>query len=149
MNAFYLGSSAMLVFITLLFVYVAIKTKSNPFKYLIANRAMSGIGMVLVVTIIAVLTLMSFYGTAEASEKRWFAYTAVFAGLDMDINNQVFCYQGATSDRITSNVGARQNILEYDNLSINATYTHHSCAIEKDKPTYDAVGLQVEWKFRR
>lgn len=137
-----------------LYVITALKVGFNPLKvlkHLKANGAYTGIQAVLYAVLLLGIVFTFLYSQkSEAKEFSYFEYTAIYAGLDYDVKSTpVFCYQGDVNDRLTSNVGLRQHLVSKNNISVLANYTHHSCALNKDKPTYDAVGLQLEWKFMR
>ena len=85
---------------------------------------------------------------AEEPEVKWFTHTTLFAGVDYDPSS-TFCVKGTGDDNLTSNFGLRQNLLKRGDVSVTTTYTHHSCALNEDKPTYDAIGISVEWTFWR
>ena len=108
----------------------------------------------IIAVILAVILLGSLLTAgykAFASEPEWdyLRETTIFVGLDYDIHNKVFCEPSGADDRLTSNVGVRQHLISRDNVSANLQYTHHSCALNRDAPTYDAVGIIFEWKFTR
>lgn len=131
-----------------IYAYAYIKIGKHPVPHLSKQGAWSGIVTAILVFTGLVLILSLIY-PSEAKADRWFAYTSVAGGLDTELNNKVFCYSGDTNDRIVSNLSVEQNIYEHQRFAVSANYTHHSCAFNKDKPTYDAVGLQLRYTFRR
>lgn len=147
----YLTIIAAVVFV--LYGITARKTGWHPskvFGHLRANGANGGIKLVVIATAIVGILLSIIYQKALAEEWHYFERTTLFAGIDHDIRNvPVFCYQGGVNDRLTSNVGIKQHLIGRGGIDILAQYTHHSCALNKDKPTYDAVGVTVEWTFKR
>ena len=119
--------------------------------HLKSNGASGGIKAVIIASILLGIILTVAYNKASASDEfRYLTHTTVFAGLDYDVKSTpVFCYQGDVNDRLTSNVGIKQHLIGRGGIDILAQYTHHSCALNKDKPTYDAVGVMIEWTFKR
>ena len=120
-------------------------------KVLNKEGATKGILMAGAVTLILSLLLILIYKPANAAplDLSYFERTTVYAGLDVDVNHKNFCYSGGTNDRLTSNLGVRQHLISVNDIEFLGTYTHHSCALNRDKPTYDAVGLSIEWTFKR
>lgn len=78
----------------------------------------------------------------------FFAYSEVYAGIDYTLDQSPFCRDGLYDDKATSNGGFRQNLWRSDNryLHINFKYTHHSCAFNHDRPTYDAFGFEIKFQ---
>lgn len=133
-------------------ILITIFSVAIPLLYFAKDgKARLGILVVSIGGILAILFLSVLYSEdVNASELTWFESTTIFLGLDTDINNKVFCYSGSkVNDTLTSNAGLRQNLFKYGNASVSAQYTHHSCALNTDKPTYDAIGLQLEWTLKR
>lgn len=79
----------------------------------------------------------------------WFKDASVFMGIDHTKKLSPMCADGGYDNRSTSNMGAKLNIWQSPsgNVRFNTLYTHHSCAINPDRKSYDAIGVQVEWKF--
>lgn len=138
-----------LVVLAFLFLLAYRKVGSKFFVHLKDNGSLMGILLAFISAVMAILVVSAFYSEAEASEINWFQQTTVFAGVDAEVKNKVFCHRGDINDKLVSNIGIKQKIMSIDRFSLSAKYTHHSCALNKDKPTYDAVGLSVEWTFKR
>ena len=85
---------------------------------------------------------------AEAAPVKFFGDTVIFVGLEQTGSTSVFCKAGGVDDKLTSNLGLNQNLLSIRNVNIQAQYTHHSCALNKDVAGYDAVGIKIEWVFK-
>lgn len=149
----YLTIIAAVVFV--LYGITARKTGWHPskvFGHLRANGAALGIKVVIVATVVIGLLLSLIYQKAVAEEWRYFDRTTIFAGIDHDLHIfdiPVFCDRGDINDTLTSNIGVRQHIFGRGGIDFLAQYTHHSCVLNKDKPTYDAVGFAIEWTFKR
>lgn len=84
---------------------------------------------------------------AHAEPVRWGGPTTIFLGIEATKDSSPMCYGGGTNDRLTSNIGVRQQIIQRGPIGLNAQYTHHSCAINRDREGYDAVGVQLEWRI--
>lgn len=81
----------------------------------------------------------------------WFNDAGVFMGLDHTKKLSPMCHAGGPDDRTTSSLGAKLNVWQSPsgNVRFNGMYTHHSCALNLDNRSYDALGVQVEWVFWR
>lgn len=150
----YLSLVVGFLFLSYLFVGYRLKTLSPAavVTYLKSTGAWTGIVVFTGGLTIAVFVLSLISQKVNAEEVEYFKYTAVTIGLDYDITDHdyghgVFCYKGKTSDRITSNGSIQQHLVGYKDIELLGQYTHHSCAFEKDQPTYDAVGFAVKWTF--
>lgn len=77
----------------------------------------------------------------------WLNDASVFMGIDRTKKISPQCAAGGYDDRSTSNMGLRLNIWQSPskNVRFNTQYTHHSCALNPDRNSYDALGVQVEW----
>lgn len=104
-------------------------------------------GILLAPAVIIVLAfLLSLLPSKAGAE--WLNDASVFAGLDWTKKRSPMCDPSEIDDRGTSNLGARVNVWQSgsENVRINSKYTHHSCALGGDDKTYDALGIEVEWK---
>ena len=100
--------------------------------------------------IIAILSLWGGKVKADSlKDLTYFNYAEVFVGMDYTKKLSPMCYTGEYSDRLTSNGGVRLNLVRTmsKRVEVNTLYTHHSCAYNKDREQYDAVGVQVTWKI--
>lgn len=108
-----------------------------------------------VILLIALAAWLLLPGKAHAEGIRvpgtWFNDASVFMGIDRTKKLSPMCHTGGYDDRSTSNLGAKLNVWQSPsgNVRFNTMYTHHSCAINPDHKSYDAVGIQVEWVFWR
>lgn len=145
-----------ILFLVLLLVwYVLHKTHYNlaAFK---TYWSMGGAGaipsLLKAILLILAVTLVAFFANkvmAEDQPPDWFQYTAIYAGLDYTNRQSPQCEENLLDDHVTSNLGVRQHVYSWGDVNLLANYTHHSCAIGKDRNTYDAFGVQVEWRFNR
>lgn len=139
--------------VVVVFAYLAIKLRGigKALTHLKRTGASVGIGLATILAIIIGVVLLSVYSPnaeSKESEMKWFTHTTLYAGVDYD-HRSIFCVKGNGDDNLTSNFGLRQNLVKKGDISVMATYTHHSCALNEDKPTYDAVGMSIEWTFFR
>ena len=101
--------------------------------------------------IMFVLALL-FSQKADAAEYTYVQWLQVDAGLEWQVGDVPFTTCRETSDnnldKLGSNLGAALNLINInDSIEINAKYTHHSCAVESDYKVYDAVGVQIGWRY--
>lgn len=77
----------------------------------------------------------------------FFNDASVFMGIDRTRGTSPQCWEGGVDNRSTSNLGARLNVWQNPsgNVRLNAKYTHHSCALNRDRNGYDALGIELEW----
>lgn len=113
-------------------------------------------GIVLAPLVIVGIAVVGYFllpkAHAEPSLKvpgTWFNDASVFMGIDHTKKLSPMCQAGGYDERSTSNMGAKLNVWQSPsgNVRFNTLYTHHSCALNPDNRSYDAVGVQVEWKF--
>jgi hypothetical protein len=74
---------------------------------------------------------------------------SVYAGLERTKKLSPQCEPTGADDRTTSNLGVRVNLYEStdERFRTNAKYTHHSCAFSPDDRSYDALGVELEYKL--
>lgn len=126
-----------------LYFYARLKT-DKPIAHLKRNGALKGI--IFAFVFFAVGAALFYAADANSSERvKYLHYSTIYAGLEQQLGGSVFCHDDGISDKLTSNLGLKQGLIEYKGASVYAQYTHHSCALNGDKPTYDAVGLGVEY----
>ncbi len=108
------------------------------------------------------MAIISIVGTAFSDEVfsaphsgpfdnlKYFQYGEVYGGLDQTFKSpSPQCQSRGSDPKTTSNLGFRVNLLQsYDNkVSLDTKYTHHSCAFSPDRNTYDALGLELNWRI--
>jgi hypothetical protein len=106
-------------------------------------------GVIAPVVLAAIFTLIYSVLNPANAQPRYLEKTVVFAGLEATQKVSPQCYDGGVNDRLTSNLGVQQYLVGYKAIDLVANYTHHSCAINRDRLGYDALGLQVRWEFKR
>lgn len=146
----YLGAALVVVVLLLVFVYARVGYDWGKFK---AHWATTGrgaaAGIVAFIGLLAMVSLVAFWANV-ASAGEWLRYTEVYAGVERTVTPSPQCQRNAVDDRLTSNGGVRQHIYSLtDRVALLGNYTHHSCAVGVDAAGYDAVGLQLNWRFER
>ena len=104
---------------------------------------------VLISIVIAIFALKA--EAASDMEGSYFNFTSVFIGIDHTPRVSPQCVEGGTDDKLTSNLGLRQNIWQSSNKIHDVTfkYTHHSCVFSKDRNGYDGFGVEYNWYLFR
>lgn len=144
MSGITMFNAAVCVTMTLAMAYLyKTQISTKTFKQARTGICLFGFGLMGIVNAVDVV--------AEPKYKkgRWFAYTEVYGGLESTFKQSPQCQNGSSSNRLTSNGGIRQNVYEsYDrNFSLNLKYTHHSCAFNRDRNGYDALGFELNYRF--
>lgn len=150
----FLMSTAVMLGVLLLYVFVKSGSSREGFKEYWEHSEgkdkpiWKSILFILGIPLLVGILFTAFYKDANSAEIKWFDHSSVFVGLDYTQHANPFCERDGHSDRISSNMGFKQNIFIKGNVALNAKYTHHSCAINPDSDNaYDAVGLVIEWKI--
>ena len=97
------------------------------------------IGAPLVLLVLS-LALMKCAGAAELFGKSPY----LFLGLDSVLHGGMVCYRDATN-KAEANLGAGIPILSGRSWEVDGQWTHHSCAFDDDRQTYDGFGVQLRW----
>lgn len=123
----------------------------SPAKWVAYFKTEDGLGILkgivlapaVIIVIAIVLSLLPSKAKAE-----WLNDASVFAGIDVSKKKSPMCEVNDVDERGTSNLGFRVNVWqsESENIRVNSKYTHHSCVLGSDDKTYDALGVEVEWK---
>lgn len=108
------------------------------------DGALPGIALAVAVPLLLALALTFFYSQARAGIS-YVDHTIIYAGLDGTAKQSPQCRSDGMNDRLTSNLGVKQHLIGYKDVSIYGSYTHHSCAVNRDRNSYDGFGLQVQW----
>lgn len=148
--AAFLALATVVVFILLLYARVKVGSWSawRDHWRTTGDGAPAGIAMAVVGTIL--LALAAFWANQAFAEPRWFAYTEVYAGVEATRDRSPMCDPSRVDDRLTSNLGVRQHLYSVTpSVSLLGQYLHHSCAVGVDAEGYDALGLQLQWRFDR
>jgi hypothetical protein len=137
--------------LVVLFSYMVWKLRGinwiEYFKTKDGKGILKGIILAPIAIIVIALALSLLPAKAQASGT-WFNDASVFIGIDSTKKVSPQCIPDAVDNRGTSNLGARLNIWQSDskNIRLNSKYTHHSCVLGKDDRSYDAVGIELEWR---
>jgi hypothetical protein len=120
-----------------------------------AASAVLGVGSIILIA--AFITIVgAIFGSSNANAETdmngtFFNETSVFLGIDHTLKVSPQCVEGGTDDKLTSNLGIRQNIWRSGNKvhDVSFKYTHHSCVFGKDRNGYDGFGLEYNWTLIR
>ena len=130
-----------ILIITTLAVLVFVKSPLTYFKTKEGKGVATGIILAVLISLgIAFL----FPSKSEALE--YFQSGEVFVGLDYTRKISPMCGVGVNNDKLTSNLGLKASILTSDDKTTDVSfkYTHHSCAVNPDNKSYDAIGIEVK-----
>ena len=140
----------LLLFAFALFMVEAMNQRSfkKAFEYLRDSKVYldwlraGGIALVIVAG-------LSFAKSAQAAEPDVFAWTEVYFGVDYQAETPV-CKFGGYGDSLAANAGVRQQLIGQElpvgRVDLIASYTHHSCALNDDRNTYDGIGTMIVWR---
>lgn len=95
-----------------------------------------------------VLLLVSLLMRCASADELFDAPPYVFLGLDYSAHGGLVCYTDAVNGA-EANLGAGVPLLRDQSWEIDAQWTHHSCAFDDDRQTYDGFGLQLRWSPTR
>lgn len=112
----------------------------------------TGLGILKGVALALAVILLSFLASwafADDKEGSYLNYVSIYAGLDYTKNESPLCEPVGVDSHTTSNMGFRANLYESygKQFSVNSKYTHHSCAFSPDENSYDAVGVEIEYRL--
>lgn len=109
----------------------------------IGVRAVLGAALLIVVVAFFLLP-----GKAEAAEPAYFSEGWLRLGVDHSFKEQsIQCIEGGANDRITSNIMLGTSAIKYGRTDVALYYRHNSCAVSRDRNSYDALGVAVEVKL--
>ena len=140
-----------LAVVSLLLLFVAHKTgwKWQTFKAHWTTTG-DGAGSGIVAFILILVILGGLFATFNAHASDWFQYSEIYMGVENTMKSSPMCEGNAVDDRITSNGGVRQHVYQFnEQVGLIGNYTHHSCAVGVDDRGYDALGIQLIWRFER
>jgi hypothetical protein len=133
-----------ILFIVLAVILVFVPSPTKYFKTKEGKGVLFGIGAVVLLSLALVLI---FPNKAQAEEYKYLSSAELFVGLDNTRKISPMCDVGENSDKLTSNVGLKASIISTAASSVNVKYTHHSCAVNPDNKSYDALGVEVTYKL--
>ncbi len=139
--------TALLVMSAVLIISGLKEKNINGIKHFMTLEAWKDIKTFIGLAIAIAVGLFLFSPKAEAYD--WFAWTEIEVGGDYTKDRSPFCQQGDNDNRFTSHLNLTQNVVQTDtgNAGANVRYTHHSCAVNGDAQTYDAVGVSVFYRI--
>ena len=142
------GFEFVAVLLGLLAVWGAYSLRHVNLREYFSGRTGRGIlkGVILAVVFSLVMVGLSLLTGCTGT---YFNDAAVYAGLDYTKKLSPQCKHGGPDDHTTSNLGLRGGLYRSDDkkFDINVKYTHHSCAFSPDAASYDAVGVELEYKL--
>jgi hypothetical protein len=135
--------------VSVLLIYMAWTLRGKSWREYFGTKDGKGIlrGIVIApLTILIIALVFSLLPTCAKAE--WFNDATVFAGLDYTKNQSPQCKVNGVDNHGTSNLGAKINVWQSasENVRVNSKYTHHSCALGIDDKSYDALGVELEWR---
>ena len=142
-----LSSSSMFIIFMVAIVVGAILWKI-PYKEIVPFfKSKTGLGVLKGISL--AVTFAILFALVGCTTGTYFNDASVFAGIDYTKKISPQCETGGYDDRLTSNVGLRGNGWQSDDkkVRINGKFTHHSCVLGIDDQGYDAVGVELEYKW--
>lgn len=147
--------TALLIAVHMFYVFVIKSTSFSKWNVIEGKieAASTELGVFSIAVVISIVIAI-FAPKAEAAsdmEGSYFNFTSVFIGIDHTPRVSPQCVEGGTDDKLTSNLGLRQNIWQSSNKIHDVTfkYTHHSCVFSKDRNGYDGFGVEYNWYLFR
>jgi hypothetical protein len=125
------------------FSYLALRNYIKKVENKTVLQAVGGI----MAAMIAAAFFVFMIGQVVAEEGKWLNSGSVFIGIDYNNKGSVFCQDNGVSNEMNSNLGANIEVYTYGDHTLSGNYTHHSCAINPDVNTYDALGFKYEWRI--
>ena len=99
--------------------------------------------------VLGVLFALLFALAGGCSSGTYFNDASVYAGLDHTKKDSPMCEPVGADSHTTSNMGLKTNVFQTHDkrLRVGSKYTHHSCAFSPDAASYDAIGVELDYKF--
>lgn len=123
----------------------SLRDYKNPMDYFRSDD-FKGIlkGIVYAILIIGGTVLLTSCGGGS-----YFNDAHAYLGLEQTKNRSPMCEGTGPDSKATSNLGFKGNIYESEDerFRSNLKYTHHSCAFSPDDKSYDAIGIELEYKL--
>lgn len=145
-NLLFISSVILTTIVLMLIVF-----KFNFRKLFSYFRTKDGLGILKgIVIAVAVAVILAFADIVTAKEKgEWWSYGEIYFGVDNTDRISPQCYRDGVNNRITSNLGAKANIFRSSDrkYEFNIKYTHHSCAFNRDRYAYDAIGIEYTYRL--
>lgn len=135
--------------VTTLIVYMLLKLRGTSWREYFSTKDGKGILRGIIIAPLAILLIgLVFALLPTCAKAEWFNDATVFAGLDYTKNQSPQCKVNQIDNHGTSNLGVKLNVWQSasENIRVNSKYTHHSCALGVDDKSYDAFGVELEWR---
>ncbi len=134
--------------LAILFVF---RTPSNAKSYFLTESGKKVLNGIVVFIVFGLFFALVFSNKASANEEtgKFLAYGEVYLGMDYTGKISPQCYSDGPDNRLTSNGGLRVNIFQSHDkrFEFNTKYTHHSCAFNADRESYDAIGIEFSYRL--
>ena len=149
----FIGVTLLVLSVALLYVHFKLRKVGTDIITYLKNDLGIVKGIVLFILFGLGLVFVSNAFSQEVSpldkEFDYFVFGKVYIGLDQTFDRSPQCDPGPASDSLTSNGGFIVNLMKSRDtkMEFNLKYTHHSCAFNGDRESYDAAGLVVEYRI--
>ena len=141
------GIMFILAMVIILAVYTAYRLKKSGLSPIEYFKTHTGLGILKGVLIaVVVMGVAVFLGGCSGN---YLNDASAYAGIEATKDVSPQCENTGIDPHGTSNLGFKLNLYQSDDgrFRTNAKYTHHSCALSPDRNTYDAVGMELEYKI--
>ena len=145
MNSAILFILSILATVSIVLILV-FRTPKKIIAYFKTEGGQGALKGIIIFTLVGVIVALS---SLVKADDNWFEFSEVFIGIDNTVTTSPQCDNDGPNDHLTSNGGFRQNVYISDDEQFfsNLKYTHHSCAINPDQRGYDAIGLELIYRF--
>ncbi len=139
-----MGISLFILAILTVAVVTILAFVKSPLQYFKTKEGRGVATGIILALLVSLGVALLFPAKAEALE--YFESGEVFVGLDYTKKISPMCDVGVNDDKLTSNLGFKASILTSDDhtTDVSFKYTHHSCAVNPDNKSYDAIGIEVK-----
>ena len=151
-NLIFLLIVSMAVFALVLYARGKAGSWSEMAGYFKQNKALNDWKPFIGVALVILIGITLVWNTTRAEDKfDMFVFTEVSLGVDYVYNGQraAACDDVGVDNRLAGNGQITQNIFELYEVQLNVAYQHHSCALNGDDLTYDAIGINItrRWEW--
>jgi len=137
------ASAFVIAMLVIVLGWLAIRVKPSLWPAYFSTKTGRGILKGIVLAIL----FGSLFALVGCQNGTYFNDASVYVGIDETKGRSPMCERSQADDNATSNLGLRLNVWEYEQLRINGKYQHHSGAFCEDAAGYDALGVELEYKF--
>lgn len=155
-NAVFFAVAALVVFLLVVYSYYKLRDFKALVAYINTNQAFKDwrgfLGRALLIVLLLTVLTFALNSNANATESPdFFAYGQVSIGVDNVYNGDKSpaCKDDGLNARLTSSGKVSINLVSWFGTELNASYQHHSCVLNGDDETYDAIGIEIikRWDF--